>query len=105
MTSAGRPGRIRETLPKRTLLTYLVPSSVTTTPSLPLSAAFSVRMSSPAGLNVSTVFAPMFTTTMLPSLSIATPFGIASGAPATNVDTVPSAVTLKMVSGGRVFEM
>ena len=45
--SAGCPDRIRETLPKRTLLTYLVPSSVITKPSLPPSTAYSVLTNSP----------------------------------------------------------
>ncbi len=96
ITSAGLPGLIFDTLPKRTLLVYFVPSFSTTTPSLPASADFSVRTTLPSGLNVMTSLVLMLTTTMLPCGSIATPFGIASGAPSTNVLTVPSAVTLKM---------
>ena len=34
MTSASCPGRIRDTLPYRTLLAYFVPSAVITMPSL-----------------------------------------------------------------------
>ena len=66
MTSASLPGAIFDTLPKRTLLTYFVPSAVMTTPSLPASFACSVFVSLPALSNVSTSLVPMFTTTTLP---------------------------------------
>ena len=43
---------MRETVPSRTLLTYLVPSGRMARPSLPGSTAFSVFISLPAGENV-----------------------------------------------------
>jgi hypothetical protein len=58
-----------------TLLTYLVPSSMMTRPSLPGCAAFSVRSSTASFENVSNSVVPMLATTMLPCGSMATPFG------------------------------
>ena len=94
---------MRDTPPCRTLLTYFVPSAVITTPSLPACTARSVCSSSPSGENVSTASSPMLTTTTLPSPSIATPFGAASGAPCTSALVRPSGVMRKSTSGLRVF--
>ena len=51
MSSAGWPAGMRETPPFTTLLTYLVPSGMMTSPSLPACAAFSVFSSLPSGEN------------------------------------------------------
>ena len=75
MSSAGLPGRMRETPPFSTLLTYFVPSGMITRPSLPACAACSVFSSWPAGEKVSTASSPMLTTTMLPCASNAMPLG------------------------------
>ena len=69
------PGRMRETPPFCTLLTYFVPSGMITRPSLPACTAFSVFTSWPSGENVSTSLLPMLMTTMLPCGSKAMPFG------------------------------
>jgi len=66
MDSAFWPGRIRATVPIRTLLTYFVPSGRIASPSLPASVDSSVWSSSPEGENVRTSLDPMFTTTTLP---------------------------------------
>ena len=56
-------------------------------------------------LKVRTASSPTFTTTILPSPSIASPFGRFNGAPSTNTDTLPSAVTRNTRYSFRVFEM
>ena len=95
ISSAAWPGRMREMPPSRTLLTYFVPSSMMTRPSLPACAACSVPRSSPSGEKVSTASSPMLTTTMLPSASSSMPFGRLSGSPSISTETSPAGVTLK----------
>src|SRR5688572_32157200 len=94
MSSDGRPGRIRDTPPLTTLLTYLVPSGRITRPSFPGCDAFSVETSMPVGVNVCTSSVPMFTTTTLPFGSSAMPLGWRSGAPCTRIDASPLGVIL-----------
>jgi hypothetical protein len=86
MSSAFWPGRMRATVPCRTLLTYFVPSGRIARPSLPASVDCSVVSSCPAGENVRTSFEPMLTTTMLPFGSKATPLGRLRGAPVIRIE-------------------
>lgn len=82
---------------------YMVPSFNMTMPSLPLSAACSTLDISPFGFYVMTAVLPTLTT-MFPSPSNATPFGIVIGPLSANTDEAPSGVTLYMSSGFRVLE-
>ena len=92
MSSAGLLGRMRETPPFTTLLTYFVPSFMITRPSLPACTACSVFTSLPSGENVSTSSLPMLMTTMFPCGSNAMPLGCRSGAPCTKIEAAPSSV-------------
>ena len=92
INSAGWPGRIRDTPPFWTLLTYFVPSAMITSPSLPPCTAFSVFRTLPSGENVTTSGLPMLTTTMLPCGSMATPFGATRGTFWKKIDAAPSGV-------------
>ena len=87
--SARCPGRIRETVPCLTLLTYFVPSSRITSPSFPGSIVCSVFRSVPSGPYVSTLFESTVTTTMLPWGSKAMPLGRASKELATKTEDWP----------------
>ena len=93
-----------ETLPCLTLVTYLIPSSIITIPSPPDSAEYSVFNISPLSLNVITLLSPIFTTTILPSLSIATPLGSERASFEEKIEDDPSGMILRTISGFLVFE-
>jgi len=86
---------MRDTPPSRTLLMYFVPPTRITSPSFPAWTACSVSTSSPAGEKGRTAVSSILTMTMLPSLSISTPFGAERGEPSSKVDAVPSGETRK----------